>query len=87
MHMFVTLMLLLSGFWFTFLINIPLVAYHIRRYVYTSVSRPLYKLPYAIFAGFHYFLRGIARLPFLLKNKQKNIKIKILNIFMWDASV
>lgn len=31
-HLGVTLMLLVCGFWFTFLFNVPLVAYHVWRY-------------------------------------------------------
>ena len=30
-HLGVTLMLLVCGFWFTFLFNVPLVAYHVWR--------------------------------------------------------
>lgn len=32
LHAFVTLMMLLCGYWFTCLFNIPLVAYHVWRY-------------------------------------------------------
>lgn len=33
LHLFITLILLLCCYWFTFAFNIPLLAYHIRRYM------------------------------------------------------
>lgn len=41
LHLFITLILLFCGYWFTFIFNIPLLVYHVRRYM----KRPMISGP------------------------------------------